>query len=281
MGRGRHYDVVRRGLDVAERALYGSGWAARLAYALGLQGRVHVDRRALGASDGPALRVAFVSDLHAGPLTDPRVLDAAAAIVTEDAPDLVLLGGDYVCTHEREMDGLARFLASLRPRLGVFGVLGNHDLWQDDVAIARALTEAGVRVLVNEEIRLPAPFAHVVVYGMDEPGTGDARAPAALQDGDVRIVLMHSPPGLELLGPGEYRVAFCGHTHGGQVATPSGRPILLPHGAGGRRLARGGLFEQNGGQLLVSRGVGMSDVPVRIFAPSEVHLCTIGVGRAE
>jgi uncharacterized protein len=277
LGRGRHYDVVRRALDITERAVYGSGWAARLAYSFGLQGRIHVDRRAIGRG-GRALRVAFVSDLHAGPLTDPRVLDAAAAIVADDAPDLVLLGGDYVCVHESETAGLARFLAALRPRLGVFGVLGNHDLWQDDVAIVRALTDAGVRVLVNEEVRLPAPFARVVLYGMDEPGTGDPRPPGALRDGDRRMVLMHSPPGLDLLEPGSFHVAFCGHTHGGQVATPGGRPIVLPHGAGGRDLARGGLFERNGGRLLVSRGVGMSDVPVRIFAPSEVHVCTIGLG---
>lgn len=280
MGRGRHYDAVRRTLDVAERALYGAGWAARLAYALGMQGRIQADRRAIGASDEPALRVAFVSDLHAGALTDPRVLEAAAAIVAEDAPDLVLLGGDYVCTHEREIDGLARFLAPLRPPLGVVAVLGNHDLWQDDVAIARALTDAGVRVLVNEELRLPAPFAHVVVYGMDEPGTGDPSAPGPLADGDRRIVLMHSPIGLDLLAPGSFDVAFCGHTHGGQVATPSGRPVVLPHGAGGREIAGGGLFERSGGRLLVSRGVGMSDVPVRVFAPSEVHLCTIGLAPA-
>lgn len=276
MGRGRHYDPVRRALDVAERAVYGAGWAARLAYAVGLQGRIHADRRTIGARDGPVLRVAFVSDLHAGPLTDPRVLAAAAAVVAADAPDLVLLGGDYVCTHEREIAGLARFLAPLRPRLGVFGVLGNHDLWQDDVAIARALGDAGVRVLVNEEVRLPAPFAHVVLYGMDEPGTGEARAPERKDDGDVRIVLMHSPPGLDLLAPGSFDLAFCGHTHGGQIAAPSGRPLVLPHGTGERALARGGLFERNGGQVLVSRGVGMSDVPVRIFATSEVHLCTLG-----
>ena len=42
-------------------------------------------------------------------------------------------------------------------------------------------------------------------------------------------------------------------------------------------LARGGVFERNGGHLLVSRGVGMIDVPVRLFAPSEVHLRTLGV----
>lgn len=263
---------------MVQRAVYGGGWAARLAYALRLQGRVRTDLRPLGSGER-TLRVAFVSDLHAGALTAPRLLEEAAAIVAADEPDLVLLGGDYVCVHEREMDGLARFLDALRAPLGVFGVLGNHDLWQDDAAIVRALTAAGVRVLVNEEVRLPAPFAHVVLYGMDEPGTGDPRAPAPLGDGDRRIVLMHSPPGLQFLPPGSFHVAFCGHTHGGQIATPSGWPPVLPRGAGGRVLARGGVFERNGGQLLVSRGVGMSDVPVRIFAPSEVHLCRLGVGQ--
>jgi hypothetical protein len=63
LGRGRHYDVVRCTLDVIERSVYGAGWAVRLADAPGLQGRIHVDRRAIGGDD-PVLRVAFGSDLE-------------------------------------------------------------------------------------------------------------------------------------------------------------------------------------------------------------------------
>jgi uncharacterized protein len=245
MGRGRHYGRLRRSAEAVQGSVYGAGWAARVAYSLGLQGSLHLDHRnfdfgeALGRTP---LRVAFVSDLHAGPLTDPRLLATAIR---------------------------------LKPSLGMFGVFGNHDLWQDDVAISQTLADAGVRLLVNEEHRLPEPHAHVVLYGMDEPGTGNPLGPSTpLADRDVRIVLMHSPLGLRYLESAPFHVAFCGHTHGGQVALPSGAPIVLPRGSGDRRHAGGGLFSVSGGQLLVSRGLGMSDLPVRVFAPSEIHICT-------
>ena len=250
-----------------------------MAYALGLQGRLHVDERTLACGsfpDRPPLRVAFVSDLHAGPLTDPRLFDSAFRRITEKAPDILLLGGDYVSLDHGHVADLAARLAALTIPLGIYGVLGNHDLWQDDDALVSSLARANVRLLVNEEIRLPAPHSHVVLYGMDEPGTGDPRGPSAsLRPGDVRVVLMHSPHGLRFLETASFHLAFCGHTHGGQIALPSGSPIVLPPGSGDRRQAGGGLFSAKGGHLLVSRGLGMSELPIRLFAPSEVHLCTV------
>jgi predicted MPP superfamily phosphohydrolase len=278
MGRGRHYGRLRRSAEAVQGSVYGAGWAARVAYSLGLQGSLHLDHRSFDVGETlgrTALRVAFVSDLHAGPLTDPRLLATAIRRIAEAAPDLVLLGGDYVSLHHGDVSELATLLAGLKPSLGMFGVFGNHDLWQDDVAISQTLADAGVRLLVNEEHRLPEPHAHVVLYGMDEPGTGNPLGPSTpLADRDVRIVLMHSPLGLRYLESAPFHVAFCGHTHGGQVALPSGAPIVLPRGSGDRRHAGGGLFSVSGGQLLVSRGLGMSDLPVRVFAPSEIHICT-------
>ena len=94
-----------------------------------------------------------------------------------------------------------------------------------------------------------------------------------------RLVVMHSPLGMKHLYGHEFDVAFCGHTHGGQVALPNGKPIILPMGSGERRFSNGHFQLAAGGELLVSRGIGMSDIPIRLFAPSEVHLCTIVVGR--
>ena len=88
---------------------------------------------------------------------------------------------------------------------------------------------------------------------------------------------MHSPEGLLALGDRDFDLALCGHTHGGQVAFPSGRPVLIPGGELNRRYPSG-LFQlsENGGRtLLVSRGVGCSTLPVRLFAQAEVHLVVI------
>jgi predicted MPP superfamily phosphohydrolase len=279
MGRGKYYHHWRRLGEEIEHRFYRGGWAAWIAKGMGLQGQLHVDRRSFsmgGQASGPVLKVAFASDLHAGPLTHPGIFDLLADTISRFAPDVMLLGGDYVSHDHRYVDLLARRIRRIRPRFGIFGVFGNHDLWLDDCHIQSVLESAGVRFLVNGSQRLPAPFSHVSICGLDEPGTGMPDAKEMFTDAARRrLVVMHSPLGLKHLRGHNFDVAFCGHTHGGQIALPDGRPIILPKGAGDRRFAHGHFHLETGGELLVSRGVGMSGAPVRLFAPSEVHLCTV------
>lgn len=86
---------------------------------------------------------------------------------------------------------------------------------------------------------------------------------------------MHSPLGLRHVQAYPFDLAFRGHTHGGQIARPNGRAIVLPSGSGERRFASGYFELADGGRLVTSRGIGMSDLPIRLFSPSEVHLYTI------
>jgi predicted MPP superfamily phosphohydrolase len=278
VGRGKYYNRWRRAGEAIAHRLYQGGWASRIAHGLSLQGCLHLDQRAFSIQDNtmPPLKVAFVSDLHAGPLTHPVIFDAVANAVNTFEPDLLLLGGDYVSLHHRYVDAFAQRVARMKPGLGIFGVFGNHDLWMDDVYIKDSLEAVGVRFLVNSSARLPEPYDQFSVCGLDEPGTGEPDA-AEMFVGAAphRLVVMHSPLGIKYLVEYEFDIAFCGHTHGGQVALPNGAPIILPAGSGPRRYASGFFQLSTGGQMLVSRGVGMSDVPIRLFAPSEIHLCTI------
>jgi hypothetical protein len=142
--------------------------------------------------------------------------------------------------------------------------------------VVQELQRAGVDVLVNESRHLNTRAGPVRLYGMDEPNTGQPQAPGWPAEPVPSLVLMHSPLGLELLRGAEFDVALCGHTHGGQVALPGGVPVVLPRGSGDRRYARGEFrLPGNSSRMIVSRGVGMSDLPVRLFAPSEVHLCIL------
>lgn len=276
MGRGKYYTWWRRAGEKLEALLYQENWAARLAYACKLQGKLHIDRRDfyLPVAAGFKCKLAFISDLHAGPLSDPRLLEQAFSAIAAFAPDIVLFGGDYVSLHARHMQHLHMPLRLLNPSTPKFAVMGNHDLWLDDAHIVNYLQDAGIEVLVNQNRRLPAPFAEISICGMDEPGVGMPDAEQTFAGaGNVRLLLMHSPLGLKHVEKHDFHVAFCGHTHGGQIATPGGKPLILPPGSGERRFAQG-LFALPGqGLLLTSRGIGMSDLPVRLFASSEVHLC--------
>ena len=190
-------------------------------------------RLALPPGDGEACRIAFVSDLHVGPTTPASLLERTFEVIRRERPSVLLLGGDYVYL-EAEPHRLA-VLGSLVQSVDCpvkLAVLGNHDLWTWDRAIVEALSDAGVRVLVNEVASLPAPWSDVAVVGLDDPWTGrcDPWAAAAQLDGQpFRIVLCHSPDGLGLLSGLRFDLFLAGHTHGGQIAAPWG-PIVLPHG---------------------------------------------------
>jgi uncharacterized protein len=283
MGRGSYYSWWRRTADRFEQAVLGTGWSSAAAYNLGLQGKVLADHQEFShpaIPSGHELRVAFLSDIHAGPLTDQRLIEQAFRIVAQFKPHLTLLGGDYVSIHERYIERLRPLLSELDSPLGVLGVMGNHDLWADDKVIVKSLSEAGVNVLVNNVMKLRPPFERVSIFGLDEPGTGVPDASRFQSKvGDLNILLMHSPLGLGKLGGFAFDVAFCGHTHGGQIALPGGAPVVLPRGSGSRQYASGRKkLPATTSEILTSRGVGMSDLPMRLFAPSEVHLCSFTQG---
>lgn len=273
VGRGRDYSAGRGLWESALRFAFRGDWPARLWEALGPTPRVATLRHQLTIDGtGPSCRVAFVSDLHVGPATPNRALDVAFAALEDARPDVLLLGGDYVFL-DAEPARLARLAALVRsvPAATKLAVLGNHDLWADDRAIAEVLAGAGATVLVNQCVRLPDPWQDVAVVGLDDPWAGAcdvADVTANLETAAARLVVCHGPDGLDFLDDVPFDLFMCGHTHGGQVATPWG-PVIMPRGRRCREFAHG--FGVHAGRtVFTSRGVGGVELPVRSWAPADV-----------
>ena len=281
-GRARHLTTRRRLTEIWYDVIYRGAWPARLARVFGLHGRFGVSTYTLPVSatrrTAPPIRIGFASDLHAGPATYPRLVRDACSALRDAKPDLLLLGGDFVSFHARHVDRLVPMLRAIDAPLGKFAVLGNHDLLADDRYIVERLGDAGVRVLVNESARLPAPHDDVWICGLDntEEGAPDGAAAFSGANG-VRLVLMHSPDGLRAVGDRSFAAAFCGHTHGGQFWLGD-RALVNFSGPLSRKYLRGGVFHLgagSGGVLLVSRGIGCGNLPMRKGADPEVHVCTL------
>jgi uncharacterized protein len=277
-GRGRRFSLWRGLTGSVQSAAFAWDWPARAWDQVPAATRVRQVRHALGpARPGRApLRLAFASDLHIGPLTPPRLLDEAFRILADWRPDVLVLGGDYVYFDmtPAKAERLRALVASV-PATTKLAVLGNHDLWTDHAVIERALEAGGARVLVNEWAPLPAPHDDVAVVGLDDPWSGAPDADAAFADvtAPVRLVVVHAPEGFPRVAGRGAALMLCGHTHGGQVALPSG-PVHV-YGHYGRRWPAG-LYDAEGLPLYVSRGLGNVDFPLRLFAPPEVALFTIG-----
>jgi predicted MPP superfamily phosphohydrolase len=274
----RNYSVLKETLDRIYTVLTPAQWPARLAWRL-RPWEVAVEEHAIAVPRlaGTELRIAFASDFHAGAATPWPLLEAAAERLDGLRADLLLLGGDFVSIGPEGAGRVARLLAGVHAPLGRFAVLGNHDHWAGGPAIVRQLEDAGIEMVTNRSVALPPPFADVSVCGLDDYTSGDPQAAAAFANARaVRVVLMHAPSGLLDIGDERFDVAFCGHTHGGQIARADGSPVLVASGPLSGRYNAGRYPVDGRGTLLVSRGVGCGTLPIRWNSPSSVFLCRLG-----
>ncbi len=229
---------------------------------------------------GAPIVIALISDTHAAlPDMPPERLARVAAQIGALRPDLIVLAGDFTGRlHNRtgavSPQGATRPFAAMRAPLGVFAVLGNHDMGYDitkqpelAAAVERGLSTSGVRVLRNRAVRVGALW----IAGTDDPDFGQADITRALADVPARapvVMVFHNPDLLAGVPNARVALALAGHTHGGQVA-PFGYALVLPmvH----RNWARGLVWNQ-GTPMVVTSGVGVSHWPARIGVPPEIAL---------
>jgi predicted MPP superfamily phosphohydrolase len=280
MTKTKSYRPIRNATERVLNTLLLGGHVARLSYHLGGLGRVRVTHHSVTLDAGQTLprplRIGFASDFHAGPTTHPALFDDLLRAIEREQPDVLLLGGDYICFDSANIAVLRGFLRAARAPLGTYAAMGNHDIWNGREAVEAALRAAGVAVLVNRSATLAAPFDMVSICAIDDPWTGRPALDAAFTDAaPVRIFLTHSPDGVTLLDGRHYDVALAGHTHGGQIAAPGGRPLFHPSGPASRDFSYGRYAIPGNGPLLVSCGVGCSGVPLRLNADPELVICTL------
>jgi predicted MPP superfamily phosphohydrolase len=223
------------------------------------------------ALDG--LRVALVSDLHAGaPHVREERIERVVAAVRDQRPDLVLLLGDYIDYDVAFGSGVvpeavAERLGALRAPLGVAAVLGNHDWRHDGPRVRDALRDAGIPVLENDA--MPAG-AELWVAGVEDSRHRRPDVERALRDvpDGAPVILMAHDPDLFPRVPARVALTVSGHLHGGQVGVPLVRRPFLPSRFG-ERYARGHKVE-GGRHLFVTSGLGTTGWPVRLLAPPEI-----------
>lgn len=286
----RHFDPVGgwfRGLE--RRASYAlSRWifprvpGITLPYAAILGRRLTVRETEVRlASLPPALdgiRVLLVTDVHAGPFLAAEALARAFGRLRETLPDVVVHGGDLATTRFEEILPHGPAVESLRGSIATLGVLGNHDHYTRRGAdVARWLEDHGVRMLVNDAALVERDGARIAFAGIDDWNVGRPDVAAAmgaarrLAPESPAVLVSHNPDGAPTAAAAGARLVLSGHTHGGQVRVP-GLPVLV-------RMSRyrfdEGLHRAGGAAIVVSRGLGVSGVPIRLGVAPEADLVTL------
>ena len=236
--------------------------------------------------DLDGLTIVYASDIHQGPFFSQGRVDALVSTINSLNADLVLLGGDYA----DDSDGAISFfqtLPNIHAKRLVAGVVGNHDRTVPESnlnALQSAMLNAGVLPLVNNVKEVRVGGSALYLCGVDDYNNGHpqiAQVAYPMQEDDFVIFLTHSPDNLPEAystknGEGSanwFDLALCGHTHGGQV-TFFGQPVFRTFTNVSDRYLSGWVHE-NRADILVSNGVGTSWVPVRLFAPAQLHVITL------
>jgi predicted MPP superfamily phosphohydrolase len=215
--------------------------------------------------------IAQISDLHVGTFVGERELDEGFERVRAAKPDLVVVTGDLVDFDPIYAPLVARKIADLAPRDGVFAALGNHDDYTGADTVVAALRAAGVTPLVNDgHVVRSRDGGGFALLGVDDLlstryGRGGPRLDRALDavpDSLPRILLSHQPRTIDFWA-GRVALQLSGHTHGGQI-NPGFRPadLLMSYVAG--------MYRVGGSVLYVNRGFGTVGPPSRVGAPPEV-----------
>jgi predicted MPP superfamily phosphohydrolase len=233
--------------------------------------------------EGRPLRMVQITDPHLGPFMPVARLRAICERAVAEAPDLVLLTGDFLTMESHEsVEHLALALAPLEALPGkVFACHGNHD-HEAPALVAEALRRTGVALLVDDATLVETEAGPVQIVGMDfhfrERAARMARVCAAHPrvKGALRLVLLHDPGAFRHLPVGEGDLVLAGHTHGGQLG-------LLRFGVQATiirlfsNIPDHGLWARGPDRLYVHRGTGHYGFPLRLGVPAEesvlhVHL---------
>ena len=220
--------------------------------------------------------ILHLTDLHLDCV--PEITGRAVRIIRrlqkETIPDICLITGDYIDRHARRdylsvISPLREIVSAVKTKDGSYAVLGNHDTWK----MVLPIEAMGVRMLINETCMIRRQGACLALTGLDDPNhyltPGAVRALEGVA-ADFKIALVHTAELYEEAACNGFDFYLTGHTHGGQISLPGGKPVLLPMKKA-KQFYRG-VWRYKDMTGYTSLGLGAISIPIRFNTHSEMTL---------
>jgi uncharacterized protein len=275
--RAEHHAARRAFLRTAQIAVFGSP-VATLGY--GVLQRQELRMREVAIEipdlhkDLDGLRLVQLTDIHLGPFLNTRVLERAVDMANQMRADIALITGDLISVASDPLDDCIRILARLRATAGIFGCMGNHEIYAEaETYVAEQGAKRGMHFLRQQSSTLRFGQAKLNLAGVDYQPMGSdylEGTESLLVPDAFNVLLSHNPDVFPVAARKGFPLTVSGHTHGGQVRMEILRQDL--------NIARfftpyvDGVYKEGGSAVFVSRGIGTIGMPARLGAPPEVAL---------
>jgi predicted MPP superfamily phosphohydrolase/VanZ family protein len=184
-------------------------------------------------------------------------------------PDIIVFTGDLIDRKTVNLEACLRTMKMLAEMAPVYFVPGNHEYWSPlTKELFEGLKNSGVTVLSNETVEVEIRGNVLEIIGIDF-GANQAYDFDDTGTSSYCILLNHYPEDFwRFKGKGVHLV-LSGHAHGGQFRLPFGGGLYAP-GQGFFPYYDSGIFQEDNMYMIVSRGLGNSVIPLRIFNRPEI-----------
>ena len=231
-----------------------------------------VTRYSFKAGLEKGVKIVHLSDLHGKEFG--RKNTRLIAKIVKESPDFIVITGDIIHKYrEKDKRVALELVSALGGVAPVLYVSGNHEMRNKGYRFFRRdLKEAGAVVLDNS----PLNICGLTVVGLNCTALkNDVIYKITPETEGTKILLAHMPQHIERYASAGYDFVFCGHAHGGQWRIPfTGQGIYAP-GQGMFPKLTSGVHERGKTKMIISRGLGNSECPIRLFNRPEIVITEI------
>ena len=223
-------------------------------------------------------KIVHISDLHNAEFGDGQK-DLIDKIEAQDA-DIIVITGDMIDSRRTDVDKAVELITGLGNKIPVYYVTGNHESRVREYnELESKLIENGVTVLKNESVKIEKDSSFINVIGVDDPSFGMSandifHTVSELKTDGYDVLLSHRPELFETYCESGAELVLCGHAHGGQVRIPFIGGIVAPN-QGLFPEYTAGSYKSGSTEMIVSRGLGNSIIPLRVNNPPELVVITL------
>ena len=230
-------------------------------------------------------KIVQLSDLHDAKFGQNH--EDVVRQVKNIAPNAIFITGDLIDSNRYNLEQSLILVKELQHEAPIYFVTGNHEISTNDVnRIKESLQQLGVRVLSNErEVITSDKNESIAIGGIEDPLSSTFEDEDAVKNSVAytfenlpsemfKILLSHRPELFDIYVDNQVDLTFSGHAHGGQFRLPGVGGLLSP-GQGWFPKLTSGIHEQDDSQIVVSRGLGNSLMPLRLFNQPEIVVVTL------
>lgn len=229
-------------------------------------------------------RIVHVSDLHNTEFGEDN--ETLLQMLSESQPDIIVITGDLIDAQHTDIGIALSFTKEAMKIAPTYYVTGNHEASSSQYNTLKiGLKDAGVTVLEDEIIYLEQGNEVIALLGLSDPDftiKGDlfGEVPAMVstklknmleQDKVYSVLLSHRPELFETYAACGVDLVLSGHAHGGQFRLPFVGGLIAPD-QGLFPKYDAGLYIDGNTNMIVSRGIGNSVIPIRFNNRPEIIL---------